>query len=399
MHLARRHLLAGLVPAAAAAGALPSVRADFPLAEKQVYLNSAGVHPLSIRVQKAGERYLAAQTFGTPHSDESGDAPIDEAKTLFAKLAGAKPSEIAIVQSTLSGENVVAAGLGLHDGKGNIVTDELHYHGGLYVYRSLERAGLQVRVVKQKDWRIPIAAVDAAVDRHTRLVAMTLVSNINGFIHDAKAVSEIAHARGAYVYADIVQTAGCVPLALRASGIDFASASTYKWLMGLRGFGFLYVREELHEKVLRRTHYGERQYSNFEYHNFPGSAPGPAPYTWKPGSGARMYEVGNVSAIGAVCAAEALRYIHELGVGRMQAHTLALTKRLRKEVPRFGFPNIAPDESTAPMAAFLVEKPEPLRAKLTRANVAVKIKWNQMRVSPSVFNTDGDVDRFLNALS
>jgi len=398
MNLARRHLLAGFAPAAAAAES-DAVRGAFPLARKQVYLNSAGVHPLSTRVQRAGERYLAAQTFGAPHSDESGEAPVEESRILFARLAGARPSEIAIVQSTLAGENIVAAGLGLHDGKGNVVTDELHYHGGLYVYRSLERAGLEVRVVKQKDWRIPASAIDAAVDRNTRLVAITLVSNINGFVHDARAVSAIAHARGARVYADIVQTAGCVPLALRDSGIDFAAASTYKWLMGLRGYGFLYVREELQETVLRRTQFGERQYSGFEYHNFPGSPPGPTPYSWKPAGGGRRYEVGNVSAIGAVCAAEALRYIHELGVGRIQERVMPLVKRIRREVPRFGLPCITPEESIAPMAAFLVEKPEPLRAKLARANVAVKIKWNQMRVSPSVFNTDADVDHFLNALA
>ena len=68
-----------------------------------------------------------------------------------------------------------------------------------------------------------------------------------------------AHARGAYVYADIVQAAGNTPLDVRASGLDFAACSKFKWLMGDFGLGFLYVKEELLDRVLGRTQYGYYQ--------------------------------------------------------------------------------------------------------------------------------------------
>ena len=49
--------------------------------------------------------------------------------------------------------------------------------------------------------------------------------------------------------------------------------------------------------------------------------------------------------------------------------------------------------------SFLVQDEERLRAKLAKAIVAAKVKWNQMRVSPSVFNPQEDIDRLLEALS
>jgi selenocysteine lyase/cysteine desulfurase len=131
------------------------------------------------------------------------------------------------------------AGLDLARRGGNVVLDELHFISSLYMYKALSERGLEMRLVKHRDWAIDVKDVEKAIDKNTRLVSMALVSNVNGFMHDARAVANIAHAHGAYLYADIIQAVGSVPLDVRALGIDFAAASTYKWLMAERGFGLL----------------------------------------------------------------------------------------------------------------------------------------------------------------
>lgn len=413
MTLNRRRFLACAAGALAAGSAAASparesgsppdfsdLRADFPWAERETFLNNAGFHPLGVHSAKAARQYLDSTVKGpVPGTLPVGERQFQEVKELYGKLIEAKPSEIAFVQSTLAGENIVAAGLGLNQGSGNVVIDELHYHGGAHIYRMLQKTGLELRIIKQRDWRIELSDYERQIDKNTKLVAMTLVSNINGYLHDSKAVSDIAHAHGAYLYADIVQSAGCVPMDVRGMGIDFCSASTYKWLMGLRGLGFLYVREELQGDVLKTTRFGDRQYSNFEFHNFPGSPPGPSDVSYELRSGAARYEVGNISNIAVAAQRESLRYILNLGVENIRAHAKRLTDEILKEVPRLGYPSITPPGTPTPIVAFLVDNPERLRAKLKKANVAVKVKWRQMRVSPSVYNNQADVDRLLNALS
>ena len=114
--------------------------------------------------------------------------------------------------STTDGENLVVAGLDLAERGGNVVIDDLHFSASRYLYTALESAGhVELRVVRHRNWKIDIADMEQAIDRNTRLVSMALVSNINGYMHDARAVSEIAHAHGAYVYADIIQAAGNTP--------------------------------------------------------------------------------------------------------------------------------------------------------------------------------------------
>jgi len=406
MRINRRVFLSGAAGAGALAGAtrqpgdFSSLRQDFPWALNQTYLNSAGVHPLSRASAAAMQRYLAFRQQGPGEGrSEFGEAQLDELRALFARLINARPSEIAFVQSTLMGENLVVAGLGLPATGGNVVTDELHYNGSLYLYKSLTRAGLDLRIVKHRDWRIGKRDLERAVDRKTRLVATTLVSNINGFQHDARALSELAHAHGARVYLDIVQAAGVVPIDMRASGVDFAACSTYKWLMGERGLGYLYVREDLQGSVLKTALFGDRQYDNFLYHRFPHAPPGSEDMSWQMRSGGHRYEVGNLANVVAAGQREALRFLLDTGVENVARHSRPLLDRLIKEIPPLGYPSITPREWTAPMATFLVKDPAPLQERLRRARVVVKVKWNQMRVSPSIFNNQQDIDRLLEALA
>ncbi len=238
------------------------------------------------------------------------------------------------------------------------------------------------------------------MDRNTRLIATSLVSYVNGNLQNVPALARLAHAHGAYLYTDIIQAAGAVPIDTAAMGMDFAACSGYKWLMGDRGLGYLFVREELQDRVMRRTQYGDRQFRDFEYHMFPHDPPGAQRITWeqaRPSAGT-YYEVGNISNAAAAAQSASLPYILHLGVENILAHSLRLTARLRKEMPALGFQCITPEGNQSPTVAFIVPDPEHTRQKLARARVAVKVEWHQMRVSPSVYNNDADIDRLLNAL-
>ena len=394
---------AGLVrPASAAGPSLASARNDFPWSQNETFLNNAGWHPVGVHSIKAMERYLEYKVKGPGEGrDPVGGTRQDEVKRLFAQLIHAGPTEISFVQSTLVGENLVVAGLGLPGSKWNVVTDELHYEGSLYMYRCLQDAGLDVRIAKRRDdWRIHTEDLAKLVDRRTRLVAISLVSYINGYLRDTRPIAELAHSHGACLYTDIIQAAGAVPIDVHAMGIDFAACSGYKWLMGDRGLGYLYVKEDLQGKVLRRTQYGDRQFADFQYHTFPYDPPGPQPVTWKQinhGAGS-YYEVGNISNVAVACQSASLAYILGLGVDTIRSHARPLTDKLRRELPRIGYPCITPENNETPIVSFIVKDPPATQARLAKARVNAKVEWHQMRVSVSVYNNEQDVDRLLNAL-
>src|SRR5690606_20714604 len=81
-------------------------------------------------------------------------------------------------------------------------------------------------------------------------------------------------------YADIVHAAGAIPVDLRAAGVDFAATSSYKWLMGDFGLGFLYVRKEVQEKI-RRPWWGYHQLAAFQTHVYPYDEPAASVATYQ----------------------------------------------------------------------------------------------------------------------
>lgn len=366
-----------------------SVRADFPSVARETYLNSASMHPVGTFAADAVKQLVDFRLYGPGEGrSDFGAAKQDELKKKFGALINASASEIAYTANTTDGENIVFMGLfsgGSGRAGGNIVIDELHFTSSLYMYKELEKKGLELRIVKHKHWAIDPEDMAKAIDKNTRLVSMALVSNVNGFMHDAKAVSAIAHARGALVFADIIQAVGAVPLDMKALGIDFASAGTYKWLMGERGLGFLYVREELQGTVLPTTRYGHRQVSDFNR----------AQLSWEPLPGAARYETGGIPVMLAAMVNAGIDYVNKLGLPNIRAHAKQLTERLQKELPPLGYKALTPMGTETPTVAFEL-KDAAAATKLLQSGYLVGTviaNENRLRLAVSVFNTHEDIDR------
>jgi selenocysteine lyase/cysteine desulfurase len=375
------------------AGVFPaSVRADFPSVARETYLNSAALHPVGTFTAHAMKGVIDHRLLGPGEGRADFNAKQQEdLKRKFGALINATPREIAFTASTTDGENIVVMGLDLTRQKGsNIVIDELHFTSSLYMYKELEKQGVELRIVKHKNWKIDPEDMGKAIDRNTRLVSMALVSNVNGFMHDCTAVSAIAHARGALVFADIIQAVGAVPVDVKALGIDFAASGTYKWLMGERGFGFLYVREDLQGTVLPTTRYGHRQVSNFNR----------AQLTWEPMPGAARYETGGIPVILAAGVAAGIDYVNTLGLANIRTHAKQLTHRLQTELPPLGYKPLTPRETDTPTVAFELKDAAATSKALQAAKVVGTVVANESRVrlAVSVFNTHEDIDRVVAVL-
>ncbi len=395
------------VPSVAPTPKLPD-RANFRVQEFETCLNAGRWHPLSVGARLAADRYHEYKQRGI--WDRSGlwsasnpnlhGGSQNETKGLFAKLINASPDEVAFVQSTTAGENLVVRALGLPSDGSNIVTDGLHFEGSLYLYDALRRNGMDVRIVQPRKWQIEMDDLKRAIDRNTRLVAISLISYINGFQHDLKRICEIAHSHGALVYADIVQAAGAMPVDVRDSGVDFCATASYKWLMGDFGLGFLYAKKSVLEQKLVRPVYSYRQLRHFSNHMFPYDEPATSPVEWEQyQTAAGYFEQGTLANGVSETLAYSLQYIHTLGVENIQRHTQSLIERLRHEVPKLGHELITPADACGPIVAFQLTDPSAIEAKLKKANVDVTISDHRMRVSPSVYNDQPDIDRLLQALS
>jgi len=324
---------------------------------------------------------------------------LTDTRARFAQLIGARPSEIAFVQCTKAGEQVVLDGLpSLRDRTGNVVTNDLHFSGSLHNLVGLRRAGLDVRIVRSTDWSVDPEAMAAVMDDRTALVDVALVSNVNGHVEDVRALADMVHARGGYLYADIIQAAGIVPIDVRAMGIDFAACSGYKWLYGPHGVAFLYVREELQGRALP-----DHLFPGHVRHNYAPWVEQPEPalgeFTFNSPTNATRYQPGHVSYLGYAALNQGLQFIDDVGVEEGRRHSVALTLRLREQLDPTRYRSISPEDLRVPIVSFLVDRAPELVPRLRAANLVISVGANRIRVSPAIYNTESDIDLLAEVLN
>lgn len=390
----------GTVPSGAAPLAAFPRKDDFNIASGFTYLNAAYTHPMPKTAAEASRGVATRRSTLAPATGAQYSRPAGDPRAAFAGLINAKPSEISLIPNTSTGENLVVEALGIRSGEGNVVTDALHFDGALVHLYELKKQGLDLRVVNPVDGRIEMADLERVVDAKTRLIELSLVSMYNGFQQDLKAVCDLAHAHGACVYADIIQAVGAVPIDVRATGVDFAATASYKWLMGDFGIGFLYVREDLLDRVVRRTHWSYESAPDADLHQSPFDPQRGQVVTYTPGTTAAEYfQLGTMDYTALAALGVSIPYIQALGVENIQRYRQPMIDRLQRELPRLGFTPQTPAGSSSPIVTFAHQDADGIIKKLAKARVEVRVAPYWMRIAPSVYNDLSDVDHLLEALS
>jgi selenocysteine lyase/cysteine desulfurase len=357
-----------------------AVRDDFAIVKTdQVFLNTAYSAPIPRQVVMAGIAALHRK-----ETDPLADPDSDAVRAGFARLINASTDEIGLLHSTGEAENVIARGLDLKAGD-NVVISSLHYDNEFILYRVLQKElGIDFRIAPHRNGAVEAKDVEPFVDSRTRLISVALVSHQNGYVHDLGALAELAHAHGAYLYADAIQAVGSIIVDVKATQVDFLCSGAYKWLLSRNGVAPFYVKRSLFDR-LRLDRYGEGQISNrlphFEYELY---------------TDARRFESATASTGATAELAASLKYIDGLGMVNIDAHGVRLGLKLQHELVNMGHRLFTPPGNRCPIVAFYSDQPtNKIRALFAENKINVTARNGTVRVSPAVFNNDEDIDRFL----
>jgi len=368
---------------------IAKIREQFPVTKSKVFLNHAAQSPLPKPIADAVRKCIDDfSNFG-----ETSAEWLDCGKPLFAKLIGAKPEEIALVENTSVGLNIAANAL--HYTKGSkIVTTDLEYPSVVYPWL---RKSLCVKVhyVKNVDGKISLEDIEKAVDDKTVALAVSHVEYVNGFRHDLRALSEIAHKHGACLIVDAIQSAGTMPIDVKRDDVDFLATACYKWLLSPPGAGYLYVKKELIEKVEPSfVGWASVKPQVFETVDFWD--------IWKLNLSetASRFEVGSPSIVNFLGAKEAIRMLLSFGIENVQKRILELTEYLIKAVEAFGLKLQTPKEGQyrSGIVNFKIDKPKEKAENLKQKGIIVSARANGIRVSPHFYNTEEEIDQLISEI-
>jgi cysteine desulfurase/selenocysteine lyase len=364
-----------------------SYRAEFPVVEKQLYLNHAGVAPTSTRVAAAVREWMDdAVGYGVKH-ERGWEARAEQVRGLAARIIGAEPDELAFVRNTSHGLGLVAEGLDWRPGDEVAVAAGIEYPSNVYPWLHLKDRGVVVREIEAREGGVTPEAVRAALTPRTRLVALSSVQYASGYRTDLDAVGALCERAGVLLCVDGIQSVGCIPVDVKRSRVHFLSADSHKWMLGISGIGFLYVAKEVLPR-LRPVLVGWRSTTdawNFHRSHFELRAD------------ARKLEEGSHAFTGIYGLGAALELLLEVGPSAIGARISELLTQLDEGLRGLGCETGPAPEHRAGILTFVPPRGEPraMADWLSARDVNLSLRRGRVRLSPHFYNQPEELERLL----
>ena len=390
------------------------IREDFPLLKNRdiIYLDNAATSQKPAAVLDAEkqfyEKYNANPFRGLYELSEEATECYEEArKTVADFLHASCPEEIIFTRNATESLNLAAYTLSeylLKPGDEIIVSIMEHHSNILPWQQAAKRYGATVKYLEcDMDGTIPAERLENMITPHTKIAAITQISNVLGCKNDLKTFAEICHRHGVILVGDGAQSVPHIKVDVQDLGVDFLSFSGHKMLAPM-GIGALYGKKELLEQLPPFLTGGEM----IDSVTREGAVFAELPY---------KFEAGTVNAAGAAGLAAAIDYLQQIGFDFIQEQELALTRHAMEglaEIPRVHVMGSENPENHTGIISFTIEGVHPHDVSEILASDGIDVRAghhcaqplltylgvnSSTRASFMFYNTLEDVDAFVKSVA
>jgi selenocysteine lyase/cysteine desulfurase len=372
---------------------LGSQRDLFEIPDDIAYLNCAYMSPQLRRAREIGGWAVTRKSRPWEITPDDFFEDVEVVRTLFARLVGGDAEGVAVIPSVSYGISVAAANVPVHEGEKIIILED-QFPSNVYSWRELaSREGAQLVTVPRPvdaDWT---GVVAEEIDHDTAVVAVPNCHWTDGSLVDLLRVGERTREVGAALVVDGIQSIGALPFDVSEVRPDFLVAASYKWMLGPYGVGFMYVDEKYRDGQPIEHNWVNRHKSEafsqlVDYQD-----------VFQPG--ARRYDVGERSNFVLLpMAAEALRQLLDWEIGNVSETIGTLTDLIEQEATERGVATIPRERRARHLIGLMLgpDAPADLATRLMRHGVYVSVRGPSVRVSPHLYNTEADIERFFDVL-
>ncbi len=370
-----------------------ATRELFPVTRSLIYMNHAGVAPISTRVSEALAHYsqLSSEE-GAYRYNRSFLPEIRRTRVAASRLVGATPEEIAFIKNTTEGLGIVANGLDWQEGD-KVITGDLEYPSNVYPWWHLKSKGVETLMLQGAEGRYSLDEIKRSLsDPRVRLLSLSSVEFGSGARNDLDVIGKLCREHDVLFCVDAIQSLGCLSLDVSQTPIDFLAADGHKWMLGCEGCGIFYCRRE-RIPLLRPTTVGWGNVVNSsDFDNYKLELP----------DDANRFEEGTLNLPGIFALGAALELLLELEIDAIEKRVLSLTDQLEQGVCALGAEVLSPrsEGEKSGILSFQLpgEDPETTVDRLRAKNVFSIVRRGGVRLSPHFYNNESEIDLLLDAL-
>lgn len=366
----------------------------FPPIEKYTYFDAASVglmHKGAAAAINEWQRALADD--GTVAFDEAAEVEVlDKLNRAAAMLFNVDPDDIAVASS----ETVLMSSLAwavMPPAGSTIVTPRVTHPSSIYPWiRVAQHTGAEIRWAEPRGLYVEPESLAALIDDRTSVVCLSHAEYSTGQIYDLAYFSALAHKHDAYLVVDATQAAGQIPIDATGDALDAVVSSTYKWLCGPFGTGFMYVAPPLQK--LNPGIIGWRSHKDmWDFQADRCELPDTA----------KRYEFGTMAYGTALGASEAVGFLNSISIEAIAEHNRMISSQLMKGLSDLGADILSPSDQSQRSAMVAARFPGIDSAiivkKLKEKNVVVSLRRDFLRFSPHFYNSSTDIDRALHIVN
>src|SRR5437016_2094271 len=234
-----------------------AIRRQFLIPDDEVYLNNGTVGSSPMPVLKAIiDCYQNTERMAQSEPEDYpiwGYAASNEFRDPLAKFIGCNRDELALLRNATEANSYIAYGVDLKAGDEVLITDQEHPGGEHPWDLRAKRYGIVVKKIKLPK-PVPDAATvlnlfNEAITPRTRVIFFSHITTVTGVVLPAKEICGLARSKGILSAVDGAHVPGMMKLDVHDLGCDMYSSSPHKWLQAPKGSGFLYVRDEMIDRL------------------------------------------------------------------------------------------------------------------------------------------------------
>ena len=370
---------------------LNDVRELFPhLQTGKIYFNHASTGPMSERVRDKLLNLIKDRTGEKIDDYKEFLKTSEEAKNILAELINCEPSRIAFVDNTSNGINIIAQGVNLKKGD-RILLNDIEFPANVYPFLNLLRNGIEIDFVKSNNGIVSAEDIINSVGDKTKLISVSFVQFLSGYKVNLEKIGECCKEKGIIFSVDAIQGLGALKLDVKKCNIDFISCGTQKWLLGLQGLGFIYVSDELQEK-LEPKYVGWLSVKN---------AWNLLDYNLKLRSSAERFQNGTVNTFGVYALNASLGLFKEYGFENIEKRVTENSLYFVKELTNIGYNPLLKnltEENLSGIVSIKNDKGKEVFEELEKQNVTAAFREGIIRFSPHFYNTKEEIDMVISKL-
>ena len=233
------------------------LRKQFLIPSDEIYLNNGTVGSSPAPVLRAiFDGYTQTEKMDQQDPEDYpiwGYAAWNQFRDPLADFVGCKRDELALLRNATEANGYIANGIDMNPGDEVLMTDQEH-PGGLQPWRlRAKRYGIVIKTVTlpkpPKDASQVLNLFNDAITPRTRVIFFSHITTVTGVVLPAKEICALARSKNILSAVDGAHVTGMMRLNLHDLGCDMYSSSPHKWLQATKGTGFLYVRDEVIDRI------------------------------------------------------------------------------------------------------------------------------------------------------